>query len=233
MRQKDARIDWATTIMGEKLLFGLLGKILYAEPDKTWLQSLVAQDVFAEIPFGEEKSESAKGLELLQKWSHESGASLSDISFDELRADYMRLFVGIGKVLAPPWESVYFNDARMVFQVQTLQVRDWFHRYGVETEKLHQEPDDHIGLELTFLSHLAMLGLQAIDEKDDIKFEQVLEAQRQFLIEHPLKWVPEWCKLVGEKANTDFYRGLALLVRGTLFSLAEILEIQLLQADKM
>jgi len=38
---------------------------------------------------------------------------------------------------------------------------------------------------------------------------------------------------VGEKATTDFYRGLALLVRGTLFSLAEILEIQLLQADKL
>jgi TorA maturation chaperone TorD len=139
----------------------------------------------------------------------------------------MRLFVGVGQVLAAPWESVYFNDGRMVFQEQTLQVRDWFRRFGVETEKLHNEPDDHIGLELSFLAHLATLGLQAIEAKDDNKFEEIVEAQRRFMEEHPLKWVPRWCKLVEEKANTDFYRGLAKLVRGTLFSLAKILEIQL------
>lgn len=227
MNQNNAEMDWGTILTGEKLLFGLLGKILYAELDKTWLQSLIDEDIFSEVPFGGELSETATGLELLQKWSHENSAGLSDKSFDGLRADYTRLFVGVGWVLAAPWESVYFNDGRMVFQEQTLQVRDWFRRFGVETEKLHKEPDDHIGLELSFLAHLATLGLQAIEEKDDDKFEEIVEAQRRFMEEHPLKWVPRWCKLVEEKANTDFYKGLAKLVRGTLFSLAEILEIQL------
>ena len=227
MDQNNTNKDWGTILTGEKLLFGLLGKILYAGLDKPWLQSLIDEDVFSEVPFGGELSETASGLELLQKWSHENNAGLSDKSFDGLRADNMRLFVGVGQVLAAPWESVYFNDGRMVFQEQTLQVRDWFRRFGVETEKLHKEPDDHIGLELSFLAHLATLGLQAIETKDDNKFEEIVEAQRRFMVEHPLKWVPGWCKLVEEKANTDFYRGLAKLVRGTLFSLAKILEIQL------
>lgn len=218
---------------GEKLLFGLLGKIIYADLDKTWLQSLIADDIFAEAPFGEEQSDTKSGLELLQKWSHENSAGMSDKTFDGLRADNMRLFIGVGKVLAAPWESVYFNDGRMVFQEQTLQVREWFRRYGVETEKLHREPDDHIGLELTFIAHLATLGLQALDENDDIKFEQILDAQRQFITDHPLKWVPGWCKLVEEHSSTDFYQGIAKLVRGTLFSLAETLEIQLPETPKL
>ena len=225
MDQNNTNKDWGTILTGEKLLFGLLGKILYAELDKPWLQSLIDEDVFSEVPFGGELSETAAGLELLQKWTHENNAGLSDKSFDGLRADNMRLFVGVGQVLAAPWESVYFNDGRMVFQEQTLQVRDWFRRFGVETEKLHKEPDDHIGLELSFLAHLATLGLQAIEAKDDNKFEEIVEAQRRFIVEHPLKWVPVWCKLVEEKANTDFYRGLAMLVLGALFSLAKILEI--------
>ncbi len=121
----------------------------------------------------------------------------------------------------------------MVFQIQTLQVREWFRRFGVETEKLHQEPDDHIGLELTFISHLAMLGLKALQEKDDSRFEQILTAQRQFIAEHLLRWAPSWCNLVEEKAKTDFYRGLAMLVHGTLLSLAETLEYQLPEGKQL
>ncbi len=233
MNQNDTFMDWATTMMGEKLLFGLLGKILYADLDKTWLQSLIDEDVFAEVPFGAAQSDTASGLELLHKWSQENSSCLSDESLNALRADYVRLFVGIGRVLAPPWESVYFNDGRMVFQEQTLQVREWFRRFGVETEKLHREPDDHIGLELSFISHLAMLGLQALDEKDDTKFEQILKAQRQFITEHLQRWAPNWCKLVEENAKTDFYRGLAKLVRGTLFSLADNLEPQLPEGKQL
>ena len=227
MNQNETNMDWATTLMGEKLLFGLLGKILYAEPDKVWLQSLIDEGVFDEVPFGAAQSETILGLEMLHKWSQENSSPLSDESFAALRADYMRLFVGVGRVQAPPWESVYFNDGRMVFQEQTLQVREWFRRFGVEIEKLHQEPDDHIGLELSFISHLAMLGLQALDEKDDAHFEQVLDAQRKFLSEHPLRWAPIWCKLVEKNAKTDFYQGLAKLTLGTLFSLAETLELRL------
>lgn len=222
-------IDWKVTLMGEMLLLGVLSKTIQSNPEREWLQSFIDEDIFSESPMESNHQDFVTGLRVLQAWAQENRESISNERLTDLKTDYVRLFVGVGKTIAPPWESVYLNEDRMIFQQQTLQVREWYRRFGVESEKLYKEPDDHIGLELSFLAHLAKLGLQALDENDEIKFEQILQAQRQFISEHPLKWAPGWCKLVEENAGTDFYRGLAKLIRGTLFSLAESLEVQTLE----
>lgn len=227
MKQSQKNGEWNTILLGEALLFGLLGRFLYTQLDKAWLQSLIDEDVFAEVPFGAAQNETVLGLELLQKWSQENIAGLSDGSFDDLRADYTRLFVGVGRVLAPPWESVYFNEGRMVFQEQTLQVREWYRRFGLQAEKLHKEPDDNIGLEMSFVAYLAKLGLQSLEEQDEIKFDLLLDAQRQFLTEHLLQWGPLWCDLVNDHAHTDFYQGLAHLTRGALLAVAQQFNVEL------
>ena len=226
MAKFEIKTDWHVLLLGEALVFESLGRLLYEELDKAWLQSLLKEDVFEDVPFGAEQQETKLGLELLQNWARENEAGISDKSFDDLRVDYTRLFVGIKKVLAPLWESVYFNQDRMVFQEQTLQVRAWYRRFGLEPEKLYKEPDDHIGLELLFLVHLAKLGLQALEENDQAESEKYLQAQRDFLSEHLLRWGPAWAKLVRQHASTDFYRGLAHLVHGTLLAVAELLEVE-------
>lgn len=215
---------WKETLLGETLLFGVLGKALQSNLDKVWLQSLIEQDIFSELPLEGKCPELEAGLPHLQSWSQANRTGISDEAFTHLQADYTRLFVGIGKTLAPCWESVYFNRDRMVFQERTLQVRQWYRSFGLEPEKLYKEPDDHIGLELSFLAYLAKLGLQALDENDETQFEKLLHAQFQFISEHPLKWVRDWCKLVVEYAETDFYRGLALLTHGALLVMAEQLQ---------
>ena len=221
-------IDWKVILMGEMLLLGVLGKTIQSDPEMEWLQSLIDEDIFSESPMESTHQDYEAGLSLLHDWTQENTKGLSSERLTDLKADYIRLFVGVGKTIAPPWESVYLNENRMIFQQQTLEVREWYRRFGLESEKLHKEPDDHIGLELSFLTHLAKLGLQALDENDEVKLQQILEAQRRFISEHPLKWAPRWCELVEENAKTVFYRGLAKLIRGTLFSLAEYLEIQTL-----
>ncbi|MBO2519906.1 MAG: molecular chaperone TorD, partial [Firmicutes bacterium] len=40
-------------------------------------------------------------------------------------------------------------------------MRNWYARYGLVAEKKGQEPDDHVGLELEFVAHLAGLALEA------------------------------------------------------------------------
>jgi len=227
MATSDKNTEWNTVLLGEALVFELVGRLLYAELDRAWLQSLLSQDVFDDVPFGAEQEETKLGLELLQKWAKENRTELKDAAFDELRVDYTRLFVGVGKVLAPPWESVYFGEDRMVFQERTLQVRSWYRRFGLEPEKLYKEPDDHIGLELLFLAQLARLGLQALEENNQARFDECLLAQSQFAAEHPLKWVPAWAASMEANAKTDFYRGLAHLTQGALLAIAEQLEIKM------
>jgi TorA maturation chaperone TorD len=218
-----SELDEALT--GEMLFVGLLGRLLYSVPDREWYQLLLDEGVFAELPFGEGQPDVEAGLALVQSWQRTAGSPLSAQAFSELQADYTRLFAGPGKLLAAPWESVYFSEERLLFQAQTLDVRAWYHRYGLEVAVGRQEPDDHIGLELAFLSHLAGLTVHAFKSPNSHTPASLLAAQRDFLQAHLLCWGPAWCQQVEAHARTDFYRGLARMLRGTLKLLAESFEL--------
>jgi putative dimethyl sulfoxide reductase chaperone len=213
--------DVRTSLIGEALLCGLLGKILYQDPEQSWLEALIRDDVFEESPFGAEQTEMQRGLELLQRWTAENHNGLSATEMKALLSDQLHLFIGIDHVLAPVWESVYFSEQRLVFQEQTLQVREWYARFNLQLEKLNREPDDHIGLELAFVAHLATRAVQAIDDGQQQSAQELLQAEGEFLMAHLLRWGPAWAKLVKKHAQTDFYRGLGYVVHGTMLALAE------------
>lgn len=217
------QMDEALT--GEMLFVGLLGRLLYSVPDRDWYQLLLDEDVFAEAPFAADQPDVQAGLALIQDWQRTIGSQLGPAAFSELEADYNRLFVGPGKLLAAPWESVYFSDERQLFQAQTLDVRAWYRRFGLEGANAGHEPDDHIGLELAFLAHLAGLTLPALREPGGASPQALLDAQRGFLKAHLLCWAPAWCQQVEAHARSDFFRGQARMLRGVLKSLAELFEL--------
>ncbi len=221
------KTDWQETLTGEMLLLNLLGRIAYNYPENEehiWLNSLIAEDIFSDVPFANEKEETKTGLGFFRKWGV---TGLTNEAFERLQADYTRLFIGPDKVIAAPWESVYLNEERLTFQEQTLDVRKWFHRFGLEADMIHREPDDHIGLELMFLARLATLGIHALDQQENARFDELLVAQREFLKKHLGAWALTWCGLVKKNARTDFYKGLALLVAGALSELSDMLNIKL------
>jgi TorA maturation chaperone TorD len=225
MEQKNLE-NWKTATMGETLLFGLLGKVLYRKPEESWLTTLINEDVFADVPFGAEQAEVNKGLEILRLWAEENRGGISAKELAAINKDHLYLFTGVGPALAPVWESVYFSEMRLLFQEQTLQVREWYARYGLQVEQKNKEPDDHIGLELGFVAHLATLALASIETGDDPAAEQNLQAQRDFLAQHLLRWGPAWAELVEKHAETNFYRGLAHLTNGALLAAADLLQIR-------
>ena len=221
------RSEMTEILLGEVLFLGLLGKALYEEPDREWLEVLISEQVFDESPFGAEQPEIVRGLEILQQWSQTQAGGISEQSFADLKMDYTSLFIGLDTLYTAPWESVYFNRERLVFQEQTIQVREWYSRFGLQVEKLNKEPDDHIGLEILFIAHLASDALQAIENDDQKLLDEIMQAQQDFLSEHLLRWGPAWTKLVKQYASTDFYRGIAHLTHGALLATAETLQIKL------
>jgi TorA maturation chaperone TorD len=225
------RKDWDNFLFGEALLFNLLGKLLYSFPDGDWLRSLYSDEVFTEAPFAMQQPEVVKGLELLNRWGNPPGG-IDESMLQDLNADNTRLFYGPGRVLAPLWESVYFTEERLVFQESTLDVRRWYQRFGLEPENLHKEPDDHIALEMAFLAHLASLGVQALEIGEEEECERLLQAQREFAEQHLLKWAAVWCQQVIENTRTDFYRGIALIMRGALAEMAEALGLEMAESIK-
>lgn len=219
-------VNWAEVLTGEVLLFGLLGKILYTYPEESWLEPLFEDDIFEEAPFAGGHPDVIAGLALLTRLEEEYNRNTNGI-IKNLKLDYTRLFDHTDRIPVVPWESVYLSTDNLLFQEETLDVRSWYLNYGLEITRKYKEPDDHIGLELAFLAHLASLSLNAFEEGDKSKFEEMLFAQRRFLSAHPLMWMPTWCDLVEEHAHTDFYRGVALILRGALMEIAEILELEI------
>lgn len=122
-------------------------------------------------------------------------AAAADIDADAIAQDYVRLFVGLGTPLAPPWESTWASDARLLFQRQTLDVRYWYRSAGLQVAALHREPDDHIGLELEFIGRLL--------ERGDA------ETAAAFAQEHPRAWAGRWADAVRQHARHPFYPALA------------------------
>jgi TorA maturation chaperone TorD len=214
-------------LFGEAIVCGLLGKIFYTYPEREWVQELADEAVFNEIPFGEKHADTIAGMALLCDWSESAKGGMSDEAFYQLSADYTRLFIGPAKVLAPPWESVHVSYTGLTFQEETLDVRKWYARFGLQFEKLHKEPDDHIGIELAFLSHLSGSAVQAIEHEDEKEFKRMMNAQRDFATAHPLKWAPQWCRKLDTESQTNFYRGTALVTYGTLMTIAMLFQLDM------
>ena len=117
------------------------------------------------------------------------------VDVQAVEQDYLRLFVGLGTPLAPPWESAWANDARLLFQRETLDVRYWYRSAGLQLVRLHHDPDDHIGLELEFVGLLL--------ERGDA------QTAAAFTREHPLAWVDRWVDAVKANPCCGFYAAVA------------------------
>lgn len=218
-------LDWAPILTGETLLLGLLGKMIYSEPEEAWIKQLMDEDIFSEVPLGKNEEESQQGLEILRKWIVEQNGRLSGAALMDIKVDYLALFIGPGTMKAPLWESIYFTKDHLLFQNSTLKVRQWYRRFGLEPELLNQEPDDHLGLELLFMAHLSSLGLNALESGNTVLFNQYMTSQKKFYSKHLLKWGPVWAKLVIENSKTDFYRGIGYLTLGSLLAVAHVLQL--------
>ena len=128
------------------------------------------------------------------------------VDSEAIEQDYLRLFVGLGMPLAPPWESAWANDARLLFHRETLDVRYWYRSAGLELANLHSEPDDHIGYELEFIGLLL--------ERGDA------ETAARFAREHPMAWANRWAAAVSANARAPFYRQMSAAAMQLLESVA-------------
>lgn len=231
-QNKDLNGSGANALDGEKELegfavfFELVGKMLYANPEFEWLNNLASQGVFSELPFPKANENIMVGQKLLNDWFGGTDGTLSRNAVEEVKCDYVPLFLN-GKygACASPWESIYVNSSPAFFQCSTMAVRMWYKRYSLKAENQEHEPDDHIGLELIFLGNLCAIasGMRKppIVDGSEYPMSAVRIDVAEFARTHVLNWATHWCDIVYEKANTDYYRGLALLTKGALEAFAE------------
>ena len=127
----------------------------------------------------------------------------------ELRKEFTRLFRGIheGYGPSPPYESLYRNSE---FPTDiTDAVFSYFQSGGFDASAICKEPPDFLASELRLMSLLAFKEHEACLNGDEQQRQYFIQLQYEFLQNHILIWVPEYCQILMEASRVDFYQQMA------------------------
>ena len=209
----DEKID---ILSGAEVCFLMASTLLYQEPTVEGITDQRADKTFVSAPFGMDNDQVKKGLALMESWceSAPTDAAAFDEAVSDLKREWFRLFVGAGTPDAPSWEGYYVDPNSQIIGVNTLAVRRWYQKYGLQIENLNREPDDNLGLMLGFLAHLIGCEADALTEGDTAKAEEISADIDAFLTEHILPWITTWHYDVEKHATSDYFRGVGDLVFG-------------------
>jgi TorA maturation chaperone TorD len=213
------------TLTALQLTYGFVSNAFLVAPEPAWVQKMAEDRLFEVFPLESRNGALDQGLQLLRASAGQAKNLGYAEAAAELRRDHAALFVGPDHLLAPPWESVYRSRDHLLFGDETMAVRSWYRRYGLQAKNLNREPDDHVGLEFAFLAHLATLALDAQRAGDEGAMACSCRAQSRFLQEHVMTWTPEFLGNVTEHAATDYFRGVGRLTEGAVTEAVESLGV--------
>ncbi|MBI4744732.1 MAG: molecular chaperone TorD family protein [Actinobacteria bacterium] len=211
----DSKDELSSLMAARMFTYNLFKRAFIEEPSRSFLEFLLSFNLNKDFLFLDENTQINKGVELISHFINQQGV-MSEESRTDLEVDYTHLFIGPGIPAAPPWESFYLSEKKLLFQDETIKVRREYDKYNLRVEKFQKEPDDLIAFELDFMNLLAQKTLESLDRDDFLEAEKLLGAQRDFLKGHLLKWIPQFSKNVVKDAETDFYKGFAQALAGFL-----------------
>ena len=128
---------------------------------------------------------------------------------DELKSDFVRLFVVPGASYVHLWESPYVGKEGMVFQESTLDVRSYYHAAGYKLQAEKHFPDDHIAAMMDYLGRMAQRAYEAYADGNDAAVAETLAVQRRFVESHVLTWVDDFAAKVAQLDGRGCYAALA------------------------
>lgn len=224
------------TLAAAEVCFAEASRLLYDEPSYESVARQVVTQQFADAPFAMDNTFAHRGLARMDEWcsaalAEAREAAVNDASaptdeaslaegplfrerVDALRREWLRLFVGLGTPEASCLESYYVEPNSHMFGKNTLAVRSAYKAHGLQIERLHSEPDDHLGLMLGFVSHLIGEECQAADEGKEADRKALVSDQEAFMADHMLPWLAAWRYSVEKYAVSDYFSGLGDFVFG-------------------
>ncbi|MFV0423152.1 TorD/DmsD family molecular chaperone [Oleidesulfovibrio sp.] len=204
------------------LALSFFARLLTQRVDEAFLHELIDQNLMDSWFLPVKDADAQQGLDLLRGSLTRSGTAGIPALNVALDADFFELFE-----MSPPrcyvHESVWRSKDKLFNEEETFQVKAWYAQYGLLGTGNHHGPVDHIGVEMSFVSHLLYLADSAEQSAAGI-----MQDVRKFLACHLMMWGVGCLDEISVKAGTDFYKGTALLAKSTLKSLdAAVSEVDL------
>lgn len=126
--------------------------------------------------------------------------AIDDDTLNALAAGYTDVYLRYG-YRASPTESVWLTEDGLERQAPMFRCRDWYRRNNLIVTDWASRPDDHIVLQLQFVSHLMRSARSPAD---------LAEAAR-FLDEHLLLWIAKFAEQLVRTEAPEWYSALAVL----------------------
>ena len=126
-----------------------------------------------------------------------------------LHEDYVRLFARQVPALAPAYESLYSRDTIRSSNNNISSVTDFYKSYGWESKFKGKIDDDHLGIELLFLTLLIDKYMVLDDEASEAEMSKEI---RRFISHHILSWIYEWNTKIQFYSNTLSFKGIGNLI---------------------
>jgi len=197
------------------MLLYFAGSMIMYEPTEECVTDFFSDGIMKKMPVSSSNPRFIQAASVLREiCTDREGCRKSLIS------DYNRLFSSDGPMLAIPRKSAY---PMYINSGSKGDVNEFYNSYGWRSISRAKVPDDHLGLELLFLTKLIDKYLQLDDEP--CRWEMKKEISR-FISEHIITWIPEWNRKMQENAESVYYRGIANLVHASVEDLYLIFEDQ-------
>lgn len=154
---------------------------------------------------------SSKGREMLKDFFDSLGGADLERTQKELAIEYASLFLNPGIHPVPLYESVYTSPNSLVMQTARDQVLDAYRKEGLSRSTHFNEPEDHLAIEMDFMSQLCRKGIEALSQGEQEAYIGCLAAQQEFVVQHLFVWAPVVFTNLEYAAKSKFYRAIACL----------------------
>lgn len=136
--------------------------------------------------------------------------------------EFTRLFIGPPSPAAAPWESFYRSNSEnpVGFGQATFEMRGLLRSAGLEVSNENNQYEDHIGLELLFLSELCRRRADEVTGSMEVEAVYSDAAILAFVNEHPYGWIGALRNAVREVSPQGYIDGILGVAEALLGSLS-------------
>ncbi|NGZ26977.1 MAG: hypothetical protein G8345_08820 [Magnetococcales bacterium] len=150
---------------------------------------------------------------------------LLDEDISELESQYLRLFgPGGGCVIH---ETAYGDSSRLLGKPNNLSdISGFYLAFGFTPAPGSGQAEDHLSMELEFMSLVNVKEAMAINEGWQERLEITRDVQKKFLGDHLGAWLDIWYHNLGEHMVPDFYQMLSQALMMTVHADLERLGVE-------
>jgi putative dimethyl sulfoxide reductase chaperone len=191
-------------LKGYTMLLYFAGSMITYEPSEECIVDFLKNGIVKTLPVSSSNPNFIKAASQLRQSCDDS-----TLCGRSLREDFIRLFSRPEMKLAPAIESLYHNSLNDLTGKQAESASEFYNSYGWVSKFRGKIQDDHLGVELLFLTRLIDKFLDLDDKVCRVEMKNEII---RFIDNHILSWVSEWNQNIQANSNTLTFKGIGTLI---------------------